>query len=112
MEFDTKALGITKEGNTNPPKLYGVKLKPINNWILVKPLENTTTGKSKLIEIGAKYKDQMLGEIVCASSKHEELFPVGAQVVYPKMAEFTLLIDDERFVLIKQEMAIGVYANG
>ena len=96
--------------------LSGVKIKPLGDRVLVKPVEKTEKKKSGLIIPDTAKEKPLEGEVLAVGkgkvTEDGKVLPmsvkVGDQVLYGKYSGTEIKIDDVEHLIIGQDDILGI----
>ena len=96
--------------------LSGVKIKPLGDRVLLKPVEKANTKKSGIIIPDTAKEKPQEGEIVAVgkgkTTEDGKVLPmdvkVGDRVLYGKYAGTEIKIDEEEHIILNQDDILGI----
>jgi chaperonin GroES len=98
-----------------PETLTKIKIQPLGDRVIVKPLEQKEVKKSGIIIPDTAKEKPQEGEIVaCGKGKYDEgkLVPMdvkaGDKVLYGKYSGTEIKLDDQEYLIMHQEDILGI----
>ena len=88
-----------------------MKLMPLGDRVVLKKIVAEETTKSGLIIAGAEKEKPQMAEVVAVGPGTEDVkmqVSVGDQVVYAKYACTDVTVDDEDYMIIKQDDILAI----
>jgi len=96
--------------------LSGVKIKPLGDRVLIKPVEKANTKKSGIIIPDTAKEKPQEGEVIAVgkgkTTEEGKVLPmdvkVGDKVLYGKYAGTEIKIDEEDHIILGQDDILGI----
>ncbi|NLN50119.1 MAG: co-chaperone GroES [Acholeplasmataceae bacterium] len=83
-------------------------LKPLNDYVVLKFAEKETKTESGIILSSSDQDKPAFGIVVSVGPKVEEI-KIGDKVIYQTYSGTNTKIDDQEFLIIKQEHILAIY---